>query len=36
MEAGIRSDGDGQGLLNEVRLLRSKRRNTLGSPPEAP
>lgn len=29
MEAGRRSDGDGQGLLNEVRLLRSKRRNTL-------
>lgn len=35
MEAGRRSDGDGQGLLNEVRLLGSKRRNTLWSPPEA-
>lgn len=28
MEAGRGSDGDGQGLLNEVRLLRSKRRNS--------
>lgn len=34
MEAGRRSDGDGQGLLNEVRLLGSKRRSTLWSPPE--
>lgn len=41
MEAGRRSDGDGQGLLSEVRLLRSKRRNNLssglrGSPLELP
>lgn len=31
METGRSSDGDAQGLLSEVRLLRSKRRNNLSS-----